>query len=47
MKKTKKKKEQWFVWVSIGNDGNPIGVSWYKENLQDNVRRVRMKLVKP
>lgn len=43
----KKKEEKIFVWVSIGTDGNLIGIAWYKENLNANLKRIRMRLVKP
>lgn len=44
-RRTAKERVIGHAWVSIGTDGRPIGVAWYREHLQDNVQRVRVKLV--
>ncbi len=33
------------AWVSIGTDDHPIGVSWYRANLQDNAKRIPCKVI--
>jgi len=41
-----KKKNLGTAWVSIGDDNNLIGISWYREHLQDNVRHQKVRLIK-
>ncbi len=33
----KQKVALWKAWVSIGTDDHPIQISWWKEDLQNNV----------
>lgn len=45
MKKKKLADETWRAYISVDDDGNPMHISWYKENLQDNVRRMMVRIV--
>lgn len=33
------------AWLSIGTDHNPIGIAWYRDHLQNNVRHIRVAIV--
>lgn len=35
----------WKAFVSIGTDAHPIGISWYKGDLQDNVKRIEVLVI--
>lgn len=46
-KQVKKKKvaREWRAWMSMGTDGHPIGLDWWRENLQNNVRHIRVSII--
>ncbi|KKN10503.1 hypothetical protein LCGC14_1035880 [marine sediment metagenome] len=43
--KRKDVKEIGTAWVSIGEDNSMIGISWYRDHLQDNVKRIPVSLL--